>query len=51
MPDDEWLQSEVHSGVATITVPVVEAFVRQMVTCESVRRGTSKRGATPDGRW
>jgi len=42
-----WLWSEVHSGVATLTTPVVEAFVPQMLNYESVGGVNFKKGCYP----
>ncbi len=42
-----WLQSEVHSGVATITAPTAEAFVPQMLNYESVGGVNFKKGCYP----
>ena len=42
-----WLQGEVHSGVATITAPAVEAFVPQMLNYESVGGVNFKKGCYP----
>lgn len=42
-----WLWSEVRSGVATITAPVVEAFVPQMLNYESVDGVNFKKGCYP----
>jgi len=42
-----WLWSEVRSGVATITSPVVEAFVPQMLNYESVGGVNFKKGCYP----
>ena len=42
-----WLWSEVRSGVATITAPVVEAFVPQMLNYESVGGVNFKKGCYP----
>jgi folate-binding protein YgfZ len=42
-----WQWSEVRSGVATITAPVVEAFVPQMLNFESVGGVNFKKGCYP----
>jgi folate-binding protein YgfZ len=42
-----WLWSEVRSGVATVTQPVVEAFVPQMLNYESVGGVNFKKGCYP----
>lgn len=42
-----WAWSEVRSGVPTITVPVVEAFVPQMLNYESVGGVNFKKGCYP----
>ena len=42
-----WQWSEVHSGVATLTAPVVEAFVPQMLNYESVGGVNFKKGCYP----
>jgi folate-binding protein YgfZ len=42
-----WLWGEVRSGVATITAPVVEAFVPQMLNYESVGGVNFKKGCYP----
>lgn len=47
MPHDLWLWSEVRSGVATITAPVIEAFVPQMLNYESVGGVNFKKGCYP----
>ena len=48
-PLDEalWLWTEVRSGVATLTPPVVEAFVPQMLNYESVGGVNFKKGCYP----
>lgn len=45
--DDLWQWSEVQSGVATLTAPVVEAFVPQMLNYESVGGVNFKKGCYP----
>ena len=42
-----WLWSEIQSGVATLTTPVVEAFVPQMLNYESVGGVNFKKGCYP----
>ncbi len=42
-----WLRSEVRSGVATITAPIVEAFVPQMLNYESVGGVNFRKGCYP----
>jgi folate-binding protein YgfZ len=42
-----WLWSEVRSGIATLTTPVVEAFVPQMINYESVGGVNFKKGCYP----
>lgn len=42
-----WLWGEVRSGVATITAPIVEAFVPQMLNYESVGGVSFKKGCYP----
>ncbi|SEA84075.1 YgfZ/GcvT domain-containing protein [Acidovorax soli] len=42
-----WLWSEVRSGVATLTTPVVETFVPQMLNYESVGGVNFKKGCYP----
>lgn len=44
---ETWLWSEVRSAVATITAPVVEAFVPQMLNFESVGGVNFKKGCYP----
>jgi len=48
-PLDEslWLWSEVRSGIATLTAPVTEAFVPQMLNYESVGGVNFKKGCYP----
>lgn len=43
----QWLWTEVHSGVATLSAPVVEAFVPQMLNYESVGGVNFKKGCYP----
>ena len=47
LPLDTWQWGEVRSGVATITAPVVEAFVPQMLNFESVGGVNFKKGCYP----
>ncbi len=47
MPLDLWLWSEVRSGIATITAPLVEALVPQMLNYESVGGVNFKKGCYP----
>ena len=42
-----WLWSEVRSGVATLSAPVVEAFVPQMLNYESIGGVNFKKGCYP----
>ncbi len=42
-----WNWGEVHAGIATITAPVVEAFVPQMLNYESVGGVNFKKGCYP----
>lgn len=44
---DLWLWGEVRSGVATLSAPVVEAFVPQMLNYESVGGVNFKKGCYP----
>jgi folate-binding protein YgfZ len=44
---DDWLWSEVRSGVATLSASVVEAFVPQMLNYESVGGVNFKKGCYP----
>ena len=43
----QWLWSEVRSGVATVTAPIFEAFVPQMLNFESVGGVSFKKGCYP----
>ena len=43
----DWLWSEVRSGVATVTQPIFEAFVPQMLNYESVGGVNFKKGCYP----
>ncbi|QTN28703.1 folate-binding protein YgfZ [Rhodoferax sp. AJA081-3] len=47
LPAEPWLWSEVRSGVATISAPVVEAFVPQMLNYESIGGVNFKKGCYP----
>lgn len=47
MTTEQWAWSEVRSGIATITQPVVEAFVPQMLNYESVGGVNFKKGCYP----
>lgn len=47
LSEELWAWSEVRSGVATITAPVVEAFVPQMLNFESVDGVNFKKGCYP----
>ena len=44
---NDWLHAEVRSGIATITAPVAEAFVPQMLNYESVGGVNFKKGCYP----
>ncbi len=44
---DAWLRSEVHSGVATLSQPLFEALVPQMLNFESVGGVNFKKGCYP----
>ncbi len=44
---EQWAWAEVRSGIATITQPVVEAFVPQMLNYESVGGVNFKKGCYP----
>jgi folate-binding protein YgfZ len=44
---DQWLWSEVRSGVATVTTPVLELFVPQMLNYESIGGVNFKKGCYP----
>ncbi|MFZ2738344.1 MAG: folate-binding protein [Burkholderiaceae bacterium] len=43
----DWLWSEVRSGVATVSAPIVEAFVPQMLNYESLGGVNFKKGCYP----
>lgn len=47
LAEDLWLWSEVRSGIATLTAPVAEAFVPQMLNYESVGGVNFKKGCYP----
>jgi tRNA-modifying protein YgfZ len=47
MPHETWSWGEVRSGVATITAPIVDAFVPQMLNYESVGGVNFKKGCYP----
>jgi folate-binding protein YgfZ len=47
LPFESWAWSEVHSGVATLSQPVFEAFVPQMLNYESVGGVNFKKGCYP----
>jgi folate-binding protein YgfZ len=47
LPLDLWLWTEVRSGIATLSTPVVEAFVPQMLNYESVGGVNFKKGCYP----
>ena len=47
MPLDTWLWSEIHSGIATLSQPLFEAFVPQMLNYESVGGVNFKKGCYP----
>ena len=47
LPEGLWAWLEVHSGVATLTAPLVEAFVPQMLNYESVGGVNFKKGCYP----
>jgi folate-binding protein YgfZ len=47
LPLDTWAWGEVRSGIATITAPVFEAFVPQMLNYESVGGVNFKKGCYP----
>ena len=44
---DRWLLAEVHAGVATISAPLVDAFVPQMLNYESIGGVNFKKGCYP----
>jgi folate-binding protein YgfZ len=47
LPAETWAWSEVRSGVATLTQPVFEAFVPQMLNYESIGGVNFKKGCYP----
>ncbi len=47
LPHETWLWSEVRSGIATVSQPVFEAFVPQMLNYESVDGVNFKKGCYP----
>lgn len=47
LPPAAWAWGEVHSGVATLTAPLVELFVPQMLNYESVGGVSFKKGCYP----
>jgi len=47
IPAELWAWSEVRSGIATVTAPIVEAFVPQMLNYESVGGVNFKKGCYP----
>lgn len=47
LPLETWLWGEVRSAIATLTVPVIEAFVPQMLNYESVGGVNFKKGCYP----
>jgi tRNA-modifying protein YgfZ len=47
MPHDLWSWGDVRSGIATITAPIVDAFVPQMLNYESVGGVNFKKGCYP----
>lgn len=47
LPPERWAWGEVHGGVATLTAPLVEAFVPQMLNYESVGGVNFKKGCYP----
>lgn len=47
LPLEAWQWGEVRSGVATVSAPVVEAFVPQMINYESVGGVNFKKGCYP----
>ena len=47
LSEDLWLWTEVRSGVATLSLPVVEAFVPQMLNYESIGGVNFKKGCYP----
>lgn len=47
LSNQDWVWSEVRSGIAMITTPIVEAFVPQMLNYESVGGVNFKKGCYP----
>jgi folate-binding protein YgfZ len=47
MTQNLWDWSEVHSGITTVSLPIVEAFVPQMINYESVGGVNFKKGCYP----
>ena len=47
LQEEHWQWGEVRSGVATITTPIVEAFVPQMLNYESIGGVNFKKGCYP----
>ena len=47
LPPDLWAWGEVRAGIATVTPPIVEAFVPQMLNYESVGGVNFKKGCYP----
>ncbi|MBK7719241.1 MAG: folate-binding protein YgfZ [Simplicispira sp.] len=47
LPENLWAWGEVQSGVATLTAPLVDAFVPQMLNYESVDGVSFKKGCYP----
>ncbi len=47
LPEHLWAWGEVQSGIATLTAPLVEAFVPQMLNFESVDGVSFKKGCYP----
>lgn len=47
LPSEFWAWGEVRSGIVTVTQPIVEAFVPQMVNYESVGGVNFKKGCYP----
>ena len=47
LAEDLWAWSEVRSGIATLTTPLVEAFVPQMLNYESIGGVNFKKGCYP----
>jgi len=47
LPLEQWQWGEVRSGIATVTAPIVEAFVPQMLNYESVGGVNFKKGCYP----